>query len=525
MNLEEWYDLPELVEKVQEQLDMGFFDDAKELLDQYASVFENEWEIYFLYSRFYTDQSRPAEAIPYLMQGLRIDDENADILLSLFYAHAMMNQMKKGGKFLLRAEKHHPKSEMVLSALIWYHTEINDPEKALLYFEKAKKGETSNPETYRNGGLAFDRLGRFEEAEKCFRIALQINPNFEEARDLLADHLIFSGKPGSAINLYRDALQQSPQNIRILSKLTYSYTQNNQFSKAEITARKTISLYPNSPVGYIDLAYVHLNSSEPEQAISAANKAIDISPIDPEGYRVKGVAYSEQGRYDSARKFFEKAIAFDSENVEILRDYYHHLRQAGQYDKMVETVQNVIRIEHPYCTEDYWFLADYYRESKQNLKAFHYLHLAYKSLPTEKELLPPMIDILLERGHTSYSLPFFISYVEKGGWNETINLFARNKRLNDKWVQEGIRFLRFTGQKPVEYRRFVFRYYISRFVVLFYTLIMFSLLFPAGALFGFWGMGLIGTFYGASMGLFYYFRKRKQRRLESKATQMVRGFI
>lgn len=524
MNLEEWLDLPELVDKVQELLELGLFDDAKGLLDQYYSIFENDWEIYFLYSRVYTDQNKPREAIPYLIKGLRLDSDNVDCLLGLFYAHAMKNQIKRGGKFLLKAEKQQPENEMVLSALIWYHTEMNSPEKALEYFEKAKEKGPNNPETYRNGGLAYDRLGQFEEAENCFRIALQINPNFDEVRDLLADHLVFSGNPAAAVNIYNEALLQSPHNIRIMSKLIYCYSQNNQLSKAEITAKKSISLYPNSPIGYIDLAYVHLNSDDPGLAIDAADKAIDIAPIEPEAYRVKGIAYSELGDYDSADQHFERAISLDSENVEILRDYYHHLRQAEQDNKMVETVNRVIHIEHPYCTEDYWFLADYYREKKQNLKAFHYLHLAYKSLPAEKELLPPMIDILLERGHIRYSLPFFINYVEKSGWNETMNLFARNKRLKDKWVQEGIRFLRFTGQKPVEYRRFIFRYYIARFAFLFYSLILLSLMFPAGVLLGFWGLGLIGTFYALTVGAYAFWKKKKQKKQELKATQITKGF-
>ena len=35
-------------------------------------------------------------------------------------------------------------------------------------------------------------------------------------------------------------------------------------------------------------------------------------------------------------------------------------------------VNNVIKLEQPYCTEDYWFLADYYREKEQISKSFHF---------------------------------------------------------------------------------------------------------------------------------------------------------
>ncbi len=521
MNMEEWLDLPELVDKVQELLELGLPEDAKALLDQYQQFFTEEWEMYFLYSRVFTDQNKPRIAISYLLKGLRLDRENVDCLLGLFYAHAMMNQIKRGGKFLLQAEKFHPDSELVLSALIWYYTEMNNPEKAVECFEKAKKAGSTNPETFRNGGLAYDRLSRFTEAENAYRAALQLSPGFEEVRDLLADHLIFTGQSNAAVKIYQDALKESPRNIRLMSKLVFCYSQNSQMEQAAAVAKESINLYPNSPIGYIDMAYVHLNSGDTDKALENAEKAIDVAPIDAEGYRVKGIAFSEQGKYDSAEQSFDKAIELDPQNSEILRDYYHHLRNAGKDEKMVDIVEKVVKIEYPYCTEDYWFLADFYREKNNNIKAFHFLLQAYRSMPAEKELIPPMIDILLEEGHTKYTLPIFISYVEKSGWNDTMNQFARNKRLKDRWIQEGIRFLRFTGQRPVEYRKFIFRYYLSRFALLFYSLIMISLLFPAGVLFGLWGIAGIVLVFLLSIGGLSLWRKKASKKKQSAVQRNI----
>ena len=158
---------------------------------------------------------------------------------------------------------------------------------------------------------------------------------------------------------------------------------------------------------------------------------------------------------------------------------------------MEKVVHRVIKLEFPYCVEDYWFLTDYYREAGNNLKAFHYLHKAYKSMPSESELIPPMVDILLEQGHTSYAIPFLIRYVAASGWNDTLNEFARNRRFKGKWAQEGIRFLRFQGQRPKEFRHYLFRHYLIRFSVIFMTILCALALFPGMLLFG--TKALIGT--------------------------------
>jgi len=99
---------------------------------------------------------------------------------------------------------------------------------------------------------------------------------------------------------------------------------------------------------------------------------------------------------------------------------------------VIKKFSKVIRLEQPYCTEEYWFLADYYPKKEQISKPFHYLHKAYKTMPGEKELIPPMVYILLERGHTGYTLPFLYRYVEDSGWNDVMNEFAHHKRMKSK---------------------------------------------------------------------------------------------
>jgi tetratricopeptide (TPR) repeat protein len=514
---EDWSDLPELLENVQEFLELGLIDDARDLLDKYRPIFQDYWEYHYLYSRVYAEQNMPREAVSSLIAGLRLERDNVDCLLGLFYTFAMMNMARRGGRFLLEAHRLYPDSEPVYSALIWYYTEINDPERAVACFERAKALNSNNPDTYRNGGLAFDRLGRNDEAAACYKTALEISPNFEEARDLYADHLIFTGKTDAAVALFEEALRESPKNVRHISKLVYCLSQRNDFDRAEALAKHAIALYPNSPTGYLDLAYVNLNTGRMDEATENADKAISIAPIDAEGYRVKAIAFSERGDHATAEALFEQAVALDPENADTMRDYYQHLRVAGKYERMIDTVNKVIKLEYPHCTEDYWFLAEYYREKRQNANAFRCLRLAYDTMPAEKELLPPMIEILLEQGHAKYSLPLFANYVQRSGWTEAMSNFTRNRRFKDSFTQEGIRFLRFTGQRPAAFREYVFRYYLLRFGLIYYTAVSAALAIPAGILLGWAGVGGVAAVYAASLGAIRAVLEIRRKRAEARA--------
>ncbi|MBN1576270.1 MAG: tetratricopeptide repeat protein [Chitinispirillaceae bacterium] len=493
--MDEWLDLGDLIDKSEEFIELGLYDEATKLLNRYSRLYSDAWEICVLYGRICTDLNKPVEAISWLRKGLRLDRTSTDCLLGLFYAYAMLHQVKRGGKYLLRAEKYHPDNEIVLTALIWYYTELHSLPLAISYFEKLQHNGVSNPETFRNGAIAYQRSGLYDNAEHCFKIALELNPQYDEVLDMLADLYVFLEQEEKAIQLYQDVLRDSPRNVRILSRLVFCHTQANHLEKAASLAKESIRLYPNSPIGYVDLAYVHLNDNRPQQAIECADRAHDISPLDAEAFRIKGIAYSDLGEWEKGKGAFKTAIDIDPENTEIMRDYYHHLRNAGDTVAMEAVVHEVIRIEQPYCVEDYWFLADYYRENGRDLEAFHFLKKAYKSMPGEKELIPPMVDILLERGHTGYSLPFLLRYIGQGGWNDTMNDFARHSRFRGKWSQEGIRFLRFHGQRPKEYRKYIFSRYLELFLLLSVSGIVAAALVPVYFLSGMKAVVMTGVAY------------------------------
>jgi tetratricopeptide (TPR) repeat protein len=453
------------VERAQEMIDLGMYDSASAMLDRYASFFKDEWEISFLYSRIFSEQNKSEEAIKHLHTALKMDPDNLDCILGLFYSYSQTGDVKKSLEHLEKAEKLSPRNEFVLNALIWYHTENCNFSKAIEYYEHSHTILARNPETLRNTGIAYERTGEIEKSRKCYIKVLEINPNFDDVRDMLADQYITAGKIDKSIELYEEYLKQSPDNVKALSRLVFCLSQNGQTADAESLSRRTISKYPNSPVGYVDLAYVFLNSDRHDEAIKSVDKAIDVSPLDSEALRVKAVILSEKNEDEAAENIFQKALAMDPENPEIARDYYQHLRVAGKTDKMLELVNRVIEQEKPYCVEDYWFLADYYRETGKNTRAFHYLRKAYQSMPGETGLIPPMVDILIDMGHLSMAIPLLSRYSKDMGWNEVMDEFSRRRILRKKPEQEGMRFLRFKSQNPRVFREYAFACYLKKILL------------------------------------------------------------
>ncbi len=506
--MNDWLDLPDLIDRVQELFDLGLHDEGLALLEQYRETYRDEWELCFLYSRAYSEQNKPRDAIKWLREGLRIEKDNADCLLGLFYAYTQMNRMPRGALYLIRAKKLYPENDLVLNALIWYYTDTGRFDRAIRVFERRNELLAYNTEALRNAGIAYERSGDHTKALRCFKTALELEPDDDDTRDILADHYITREESDKAVALYKDFLERSPNNVRAMSRLVFCLSRMGRNTEAEAAARKTFSVYPNSPVGYVDLAYVFINTEQWEKALETAEKALDVAPLDAEAWRIKGIVYSETNRITEADESFNRALSIDPDDAELMRDYYSFLRDSGRFEQMETVVDKVIQQEQPYCVEDYWFMAEYCRTRRQPLRSFHYLTLAYRSMPGEKDLIPAM--------------PILRSYVETIGWDEAMTELARHRRMRGKHLQEGLRFLRFYGEDTAAFRNYVFTVYLKQALLIGALILSAFFTVVAGFVAGMWGAlavaaaALLGIPSGIALVRFAEDAMAKYRRLSAE---------
>jgi hypothetical protein len=140
-------------------------------------------------------------------------------------------------------------------------------------------------------------------------------------------------------------------------------------------------------------------------------------------------------------------------------------------------------------------------------------------MPGEKELIPPMVDILLEHRHIDYSIPFLASYVSKSGWNDIMTGFARHTRFKGKSAQEIFRFLRFQGQRPVEFRRYIFLYYLERYLAVLATMVIVLSLIPLSLLLGMRAVYVTAVGYSSILLIYCGFKFLHHRRTVAQKKQ------
>ncbi len=136
-------------------------------------------------------------------------------------------------------------------------------------------------------GSVYHSLGRLEEAEKEYQATLRLAPKMASVYHNLGEIYQDQGKLDEAIRAYQQSLKLSPEDKYTKARLTQTEQKRKKILEQDILRYQTaISLRPNDPKNYRQLALAYYNNRQLEEAIESLRIALYLQPD------------SEQARYD-----------------------------------------------------------------------------------------------------------------------------------------------------------------------------------------------------------------------------------
>lgn len=161
------------------------------------------------------------------------------------------------------------------------------------------KSEPKSADAWFALGLAYDSLGRFDNAVESLRNSLLINPEFTEAWYILGDAYL-------GLKRYDDAISASSQALRINSEsangwrtLGAAYLGLGRYNDAIGALRQAVRINPDAQTwSTLGLAYLGLDRYE--DAIGACRQSIRINPELTLAWQCLSIAYASSGNRTAA---------------------------------------------------------------------------------------------------------------------------------------------------------------------------------------------------------------------------------
>ncbi len=166
---------------------------------------------------------------------------------------------------------------------------------------------------HNNLGLAYDRIGKYEEAIRELNEALRLNPDYIEVHNNLGVTYDRMGMPEEAVNEIKEALKLNPDYTEAHCNLGNIYARSGRYEEAAGELQEALRINPELAIAHNNLGNIYALQKRNEEAIKEFREALRINPDYAPAHNNLGNAYAEAGRFDDALREFQEALRLDPE--------------------------------------------------------------------------------------------------------------------------------------------------------------------------------------------------------------------
>lgn len=197
----------------------------------------------------------------------------------------------------------------------------NEAVRELRAFLQQRPADPVAPRGWLLLGEALLKLQQPVDAERAFRAALEMSPQFADAQGKLADLLLQQGRHGEAIAAYRGYLQAMPNNPSAHHGLGLALAMTGQTAAALAEFTAAVALDQGNAEFRMSRGTALASSGRLEEAITEYRRALALSPSNPRLMSALALALADTGAREESLALFKRALQAAPGDRSIREDY------------------------------------------------------------------------------------------------------------------------------------------------------------------------------------------------------------
>lgn len=177
------------------------------------------------------------------------------------------------------------------------------------------------------------RAGELELAESAFQRAVELQPDFLNARLNLGLILQKTGKTEAALECFLKASALNPGNSEIHKGLGDLYRELKRWPDAVSSWQIAVDLHPNYADAWQNLGLGLECQDRLDEALACHERVVQIRQNDPNALRYLGMACQDLGRLEDARTCYRKALELAPKDPEIHWQIFSLQASLGEFPK------------------------------------------------------------------------------------------------------------------------------------------------------------------------------------------------
>jgi len=174
--------------------------------------------------------------------------------------------------------------------------------------------DTKDAKAHFKAGLAYYDKGQFDEAIAEYKKAIEISPDYAEARSNLGAAYGKKRLFDEAIVEYKEAVKINPNLFEAHVGLGVIYgAWKSLFDEAITEYKEAIRINPKDAEIHRGLAFAYESKHLFDEAITEYKEAIRINPKDADAHYFLGHLYSKRGNLQEAKEYYQKALSLTTD--------------------------------------------------------------------------------------------------------------------------------------------------------------------------------------------------------------------
>ena len=405
--------------------EMENIDEATQLYESLVAEQPSKPELNFYLSELYLRQNQIDKAIQSLNALENIFGMSEALSLQKSKLYFTVNQTENVVNELEKLAAKYPSEAKYKILLGDFYLENDEPDKAWIYYEKAKEIDPQSPYYIISITNYYEKKGDTETATKEIESALKNQQlDVETKISILGRYiknLLSNNKDIESVNsLFNTLMEQHSQEKELNLMYGQILLSQEKLEEARLQFQLVTEAEPENLVAWRLLMNIAIKEDEPEEIIRICNSALAVFPDNTEFYFYKGSAYYQLKNYHESLNVFQEGIPFipeeDIQSLSIfygqIGDLYHLLNKKEEayqaYDKALKYNENNILVLNNYA----YFLS---LDKEQLDKAESMSGRCIKIQPNNSTYIDTYAWVFFQKGNYSMAKFYIESAISNGG--------------------------------------------------------------------------------------------------------------
>lgn len=336
-------DLPELLARLVEYQQQGQLEAVENLCKTILVNDPNNASVCVIYGNILHGQGLIEQAIRAYRRAIRIDRCDPDTHLKLAMALESTGKFSEAVacyKTCLALAPNDRKIHLGLGSAFLKLGKLNECERQLQIIFSLARNDSNAHELA--GELALAR-GRCDEATKHFQHILYIDPKYPRIQAKLGHAMKQCGAHTQAIESFRLALQQTPDDFEILVELSSVQAELGDIKAAEFSLQHALTIKNDSAMLHISLASIFVLQGRLHDACQEYRKARNLEPASSLAIEGEAECLYRLKSYDSCYQLLENLARAKKLTAEGARTFSRVCKKKGNIDYAVQILEKICK--------------------------------------------------------------------------------------------------------------------------------------------------------------------------------------